>query len=202
MVKFKSSIGSTTGTTSQFLVDDDTKWTDPSTDNGLLVGSTDILDDLYAKATKGNIYLDATIVSAAHTSRPKGIYASHISKIWIIDLDSAKRTLEVTSQNSRRSNNPNLSSNYETNDLMLRYKVIKENLFTETFFSTKTAAKSSQGNTCCQLFVTDKGFVYVVPVKSKSEFIQAVKKFAKEIGPPNAIISDAPGEKTPKALIK
>ena len=45
----------------------------------------------------------------------------------------------------------------------------------------------SRGHTCCQLFVTDKGFVYVVPMKSKGEVLQVVKQFTKEIGVPDAI---------------
>ena len=47
MSKFKSSIGSTNGTTSQF--------TEPSTDDDFLVDRKDMLDDLYDKAAKGNI---------------------------------------------------------------------------------------------------------------------------------------------------
>ena len=39
-------------------------------------------------------------------------------------------------------------------------------------------------------------------MKSKSEAIQAVKQFSKEIGAPNAIILDAAGEQTSKALRK
>ena len=51
-------------------------------------------------------------------------------------------------------------------------------------------------HTCVQLFVTDKGFVHVVPMKSKAEVLQAVKQFAKEIGAPDAIICDTAGEQT------
>jgi len=61
----------------------------------------------------------------------------------------------------------------------------------DTFFATKKGGKSSRGHTCCQLFVTDKGFVYVVPMRTKSEVLHAVKQFAKEIGAPDAIIADA-----------
>ena len=135
MGKFKSSLGSTNGTTSQFLVDDDTKAMEPSTDNDFLVDSTNMLDDFYSKATKGNIYLDDIVVSATHTSRPKGIDASHLSKIWIIDLDSVKRTLEFTSHHSKMNDNPTLSRNYGTNDRMLRYKRIKEKFFIDALFS-------------------------------------------------------------------
>ena len=84
-----------------------------------------MLDDVYAEATKGNIYLDDIMVRADHASRPNGIDASHLSKIWIIDLDSAKQTLEVTSQHRTRSKNPTLYSNFGTNYRMLRYKIMK-----------------------------------------------------------------------------
>ena len=49
----------------------------------------------------------------------------------------------------------------------------------DTFFATKKAGKSSRGHSCCQLFVTNRGFIYVVLVKSKAEVLQAVKQFAK-----------------------
>ena len=133
--KFKSSIGSTNGKTRHLLVEDDYEATEPSTNNDFLIKIKYILDDLYAKATKVNIYLDDIMVSAAHVSRHKGIDASHLSKIWIIDLDSVKRTLEFTSHHSKRNDNPTLSRNYGTNDRMLRYKRIKEKFFIDALFS-------------------------------------------------------------------
>ena len=60
----------------------------------------------------------------------------------------------------------------------------------DTFFATKKGGTSSRGNTCCQLFGTDKGFIYVVPMKRKSEVLSAIKQFAKEVGAPDAIVSD------------
>ena len=60
----------------------------------------------------------------------------------------------------------------------------------DAFFATKKAGKSSRGHNCCQLFVTDKGFVCVVLMKSKAEVLQAAKQFAKEIGAPEAIACD------------
>ena len=61
----------------------------------------------------------------------------------------------------------------------------------DTLFATKKSKKSSRGHTCAQLFVTDKGFVYVVPMTKESEVLQALKQFAKAIGAPDAIICDA-----------
>ena len=85
---------------------------------------------------------------------------------------------------------------------MLRYKRVSEYFFMDTFFATKKSGKSSRGHTCCQLFVTDKGFVYVVPMRTKSEVLQAVKQFAKEIGAPDAIICDMSREQTSRSLRK
>jgi hypothetical protein len=123
-----------------------------------------------------------------------------LSKIWKIDLKTAEQTLDVVSQFIKRTDDPKLSRNYGTNDRMLRYRRVTEYFFMDTFFATKKAGKSSRGRTCCQLFVTDKGFVYVVPMKSKAEVLQAVKQFAKEIGASDAIICDMAGEQTSHAL--
>ena len=87
-----------------------------------------------------------------------------------------------------------LSHNYGTNGRMLRYKRIRDYFFMDTFFATKKGGCSSRGHTCCQLFVTDKGFLYVVPMRRKSEVLQALKQFAKEIGAPTSIIADMSGE--------
>ena len=55
---------------------------------------------------------------------------------------------------------------------------------------------------CCQLFITDKGFVYMVPMRRKSEVLQAIKQFAKEIGVPTAIIADMAGEQMSQEVRK
>ena len=56
---------------------------------------------------------------------------------------------------------------------------------------TKKSGKSTISHTCFQLFVTDKVFVFMVTMKSSSEVLQAVKNDSKEVGAPEAIISDA-----------
>jgi hypothetical protein len=81
---------------------------------------------------------------------------------------------------------------------MLPYTRIKEFFFMDTFYATRKAGKSLRGNACCQLFVTDKGFVYVVPMKKESDVLQAVKQFAKEIG--DALICDAAKAQTSAAM--
>ena len=100
----------------------------------------------------------------------------------------------MTTQTSVRTQDPTLSHNYGTNDRMLRYKRIQDYFFMDTFFATKKGGRSSLGHTCWQLFVMDKGFLYVVPMRRKSEVLQAIKQFAKEFGAPTSIIADMSGE--------
>ena len=143
-----------------------------------------------------DVDLDDFFVSSVNAGKPNGIGAEHLAKVWRISHDDAKRTLAVTSQRSKRPEDPTLSQNYGTNDRMLRYRRIEEYFYMDTFFATKKGGKSSRGNTCCQLFVTDKGFMHVVPMKRKSEVLMAVKIFAKEIGAPDALICDMSKEQT------
>ena len=58
----------------------------------------------------------------------------------------------------------------------------------------KKGGKLSCGNMCCQLFVMDKGYMYIVPMRSKSDIKHAIKQFAKEIGAQDAIIADMASE--------
>jgi hypothetical protein len=48
--------------------------------------------------------------------------------------------------------------------------------------------------------VTDKGFVYVVPMKRKGEVLLAMKLFANEVGAPDAFVADMSGEQLSKEV--
>ena len=115
------------------MEDDDTVATDPSTDDSDSDESDDedneharLLDNVFEQSTKEEIDLDDFLVSATHAQRTQGMDAEHLSKIWRISLDQAKRTLDITTQTSVRTDDPKLSRNYGTNDCMLRYKHIHE----------------------------------------------------------------------------
>jgi hypothetical protein len=134
---------------------------------------------------------DTYMASSTQASASKGVTAEYLSKVWRIDIDDAAMSIKANTQRCVRSTGADLNRNYSTNDRMLRYKRIHQHFFMDTFFATKKAGKSTRGHTCMQLFVTDKGFVYVIPMASKSEVNKAVKLFAKEIGAPDAIVCDA-----------
>jgi hypothetical protein len=125
---------------------------------------------------------DSFEASATFAGRAKGVNPSRLAKVWRINLDTAKRTIESTTQLRPQAKLNSLNRNYPTNDRMLRYKRIHTHFFMDAFFATLTARKSSRGHTCMQLFVTDKGFVFLVPMKSKKQVPAALKIFAKAIG--------------------
>ena len=79
---------------------------------------------------------------------------------------------------------------------MLRYKRINSVFFTDTTF-VQSKAKSLRQNTCCQVFVSDKGYVAVYPMRSQSEFQTALHWFCKQIGVPVDLIVD--GHKAQKS---
>ena len=75
---------------------------------------------------------------------------------------------------------------------MLRYKHISSQFFTDNLFAT-TKVKLTRGNTCCQIFVSDKGFVVFYPMDSKSQFEIVLHQFYKDIGVPCTLVVDPSG---------
>ena len=66
----------------------------------------------------------------------------------------------------------------------------------DTMFVTGRGGKSIRGNTCAQVFTTDRGFLAVYPLRSKAQVKQAIRLFCREIGVPSAFIGDQSGEQT------
>jgi hypothetical protein len=189
---FKMSIGSTYAPHSTlFTVTSNDDWTEDQPE-GYEESEEDQWDDM-------EDVIDSAMASA--TARfASGVNPKHLSKIWRISNEDAERTLDNTTHLLQRATNHELSRNYGTNDRMLRYKRIRDYFYMDTFFATKKGGKSSRGHTCCQLFVTDKGFIYVVPMKRKGEVLLAMKQFAKEIGAPDAFVADMSGEQMSKEV--
>ena len=189
--KFKMSIGSTTALPPE---EPDNLWCDePLTFQVNLNDLQSSLRDLEEQISGSNV--------AAVGARSRGVSPEHLSKVWGIDVETARRTIDVTSQHCKHDHPDHLRRQYSTNDRMLRYKRINTHFFMDTFFVTGKAI-SQRGHKCMQLFVSDKGFVYVVPMKDRKEIPKALKEFAKEIGVPVALIFDMSGEQTSNEMKK
>ena len=191
--QFQIAVGSTyaSESKSKYIIGDDDHTPDDAPSNTQVVDEAILLNNIIKESNDGTFNLDDIMVNAVHAGRHQGVNAKDLAKIWRIDENTAKKTLDITSQRCVRKDNPKLSRNFSTNDRTLRYKHLKEYFYMDTLYATKDAGKSSRGNKCAQLFVTDKGFVYIVPMKSESQVLHAVKQFAKCVGAPDAIIHDA-----------
>ena len=80
-----------------------------------------------------------------------------------------------------------MSRHFPTNDIMLQYRIVKSNFFSDTMF-TNPKTKYNRGNTWYQLFVSGKVFFSTYPIRSVEEFKISLHWFCKEIGAPVNLI--------------
>lgn len=136
------------------------------------------------------------VVGAAHHDKPKGITPERLAKVFKIDQSIARRTLQATHQRVKRVQDATLDRSFSNNDRVLRYRHIDTHFFTDTMFASKKIGPSFRGNTCMQVFVTDKGYLKVIPMRTKSQVPQSYKLFFKHVGVPQALICDGSREQT------
>ena len=132
-------------------------------------------------------YVEAKVASI-QASRSRGVSKELLSKLWMIPVHLAEGAIEKNTQLCRQSQDNSMSRQYTTNDRMLRYKRLQSVFYTDTMFASKH--KSTRGNKCCQVFVSDKGYVATYPMKSQQEFQAALHWFCKEVGVPVDLIID------------
>ena len=161
--RFAASIGSTNTLQSRYISDSEPEAEDQKQDDSTCNNDDDSFAMIFDLDDDGaHERVDEFISHSTSASRPRGVTPEHLSKIWCISQEDARRTIHTTTQTSVRTQDPTLSRNYGTNDRTLQYKCIQDYFFMDTFFATKKGGRSSHGHTCCKLFVTDKGFLYVV----------------------------------------
>ena len=142
--RIAASIGSTSTLQSRYISDSETE-TDKQSHDGSTCSADDKCFDLLSDldGDGANERVDECFSHSTHASRPRGVTPEHLSKIWCISQEDAKRMIDTTTQMSVHTQDPTLSRNYGTNDRMLRYKRIKDYFFMDTFFATKKGGRSS-----------------------------------------------------------
>ena len=130
-----------------------------------------------------------------------GVTPGHLSKIWMINEKQDDGVIERNTQLNCQSCDSDLSRQFTTNDRMLWYKRINSCFFTDTMFVTDKA-KSRRGNKMLQVFVSDKGFIAIYPMKRKYQFKEALHLFCKELGVSVSLVVDPSGEQTSKDIWK
>ena len=134
--KFAVNIGATNILDQPYLDDDDDSQDSSDDDDTSQDNSDDDFDPMELDGDTNEVLLDNFMASTAQAGKTRGVDPKHLSKIWRISHEDSKRTIDVTTQTSTRTDDPTLSRNYSTNDRMLRYKRIKDFFFMDTFFAT------------------------------------------------------------------
>ena len=134
-------------------------------------------------------------VAATATYKNKGVDALHLMEKQKIKNSEATGVLNNTTQLVHHGELNTLSRQFSANDRMLQYRCFYEDAYSDTIFVTGKA-KSSRGNACGQIFVTDCCYLSFYGMKSKSQFLDSLKLQAKEVGISEHLIVDAIREQT------
>ena len=136
----------------------------------------------------------------ALTTTVKGeLNSSYLSRLWNISLDTAKRTLNATKQDSMHIIKNGLTRRRMAHKSRLDYKRLAGYLAdfaSDTFMSNVT---STRGNKYIQLFVNRGGYVKAYPMQRKGQANEALDKFLLEVGLPNSLLTDGAKELTKSA---
>ena len=139
-------------------------------------------------------------IKSVHASHSSATATRHLAQNWRLDHETARRTLEANTERNSRNLGHTLERNSTTNDRFNRYRHLKDNIFMDTMIASKSRGKSTRGNTCAHIMVTDKGFIAAYPLPKRAFVKHAIRRFCKTIGVPACFICDPAGEQTSKEV--
>jgi hypothetical protein len=121
--------------------------------------------------------------------------AETLAAKWGYNIEIAKQTLECTTQENIRSAIQPLTRRYRTDLQSQRLRRLDCHFYTDTLFAK---VRSLAGKSCAQIFTNTKGFLYLVPMSTKSDAGYALDQFTQDIGIPNQLTFDGSGAQTGK----
>jgi hypothetical protein len=125
-----------------------------------------------------------------------GVNAEALAKLWNIGVDTAKKTIQYTTQKGIRSTLHPIERRFRTKQAQLRYRQLAGrhgSFYTDTFFSKVPSLNNFK---MAQIYVNDLSFTKVYPMKVKSEAGDTLQTFIHDIGIPHSIRSDDAPELT------
>ena len=136
---------------------------------------------------------NATAASAKTKKRHHEVTPVSLAKRWGIGLDTASKTIKVTTQKGARSAVHPLHRRYRTKQQQMRYQTLNCTMYSDTLFAS---TKSSRGNTMSQVFATDTDFARVVHMSAKSDAGNALTDVFQTVGVPRHMVTDGAKELT------
>ena len=164
----------------------------PATDLGLALART-VNNPTPRIASNGK---DPVSVKVLNTSRKRNSLSPQLlAQIWGTHLETAKRTLDATTQHGARSVlNPTMTRRYRTNDQHLRNRRLSHDIFTDTL---EASVRSwFHQNRYAQVFATAFGWCWVYPMKKKRGAHHCLSLMAAQDSVPTHLIMDEYKEQT------
>jgi hypothetical protein len=115
-----------------------------------------------------------------------------LARQWGIGLETAHRTLRVTTQAGVQMMIHPLERRFQTKQVHMKFPTYRAKVYMDTVFST---IKSIHGNTCGELFVALPAYVHFYSMESKSECPDALMKNIQDAGIMSELVSDGSKEK-------
>ena len=114
-----------------------------------------------------------------------------LAKNWMIPLERAKRTLQVTTQKGIRSRPNLLTRRFKTNDRMLRYNRLNCTMFTDTL---QSSVLSRRQNKYAQVYCVPPNWTKAYAMSAKSEAHNTLSSLFHDVGVPDTMVADGAGE--------
>jgi hypothetical protein len=105
-------------------------------------------------------------------------------------LETARKTLAATSQYGVRQATHPLTRRYRTDLLQLKYHRLSDEWYTDAMFPD---VQSIRGDKAAQVY-TNGDFIWVYPMKLKSETGESLQVFSEDVGLPRKLIFDGAAE--------
>ena len=155
-------------------------------------------DRLIAAVNIATSHRDDTTRTAAGiitNERHSKVSVEDLAEKWNIGLETAKRTLQVTTQRGIRTALHPLTRRVRVDHLDLhRTRLRGGTWYCDTMFAK---VKSKIGNTCANVFTNGK-FTTVIPMTSKADSGKSLIDFTDDVGIPEDLVTDLAGEFTGK----
>ena len=139
---------------------------------------------------------DLLINATSHRRTTADVTPENLSRLWRIDLEAAKRTLQATTQDSIGIREGKIHRRVRTQAHQRRYKQLGGHLSLFASDTFKSNVKSTRGNLYCQHFCNRGNFSASYPMKLKSHAHHALDTFIHEIGVPTEMLTDGAAELT------
>jgi hypothetical protein len=159
------------------------------------VASDDIEGDGLDGRQDSEIYptddVDRNIMQMKSSERGSVVTKEILARRWGIGIETAKRTLQSTTQAGIRKILHPSERRVRTRQNHLRFPNLNARFYSDTMFA---AEKSTRGNTCAQIFTNGSGYSLFYPLERKQHAHRALTKTIQDVGIMRDLTVDGAGE--------